>query len=87
MPQLNAPFNCAIELKFVELFGNVEFKVRLCNHENDFDQIHTLGIADDIFIISDNDFPFELQSPSNIEKIKTSEINEIKYLLSLTTSL
>lgn len=67
--------------------GSVEFNVRLCNHENDFDQIHILGIADDIFIISDNDFPFEIVSPSNIEKIKTSEINEIKYLLSLTTAL
>lgn len=67
--------------------GSVEFKVRLCNHENDFGQIHTLGIADDIFIISDNDFSFETVSSCNIEKIKTSEINEIKYLLSLTTSL
>lgn len=67
--------------------GNIEFKVRLCKHENDFDQIHSLGIADEIFIISNNDFPFEITSTSNIEKIKTAEINEIKYLLSLTTTL
>ncbi|WP_123922171.1 hypothetical protein [Flavobacterium plurextorum] len=67
--------------------SNIEFKVRLCNHENDFDQVHASGVADEIFIISDNDFPFEITSTSNIEKIKTPEINEIKYLLSLTTTL
>lgn len=67
--------------------GNIEFKVRLCNHENDFDQVHALVVADEIFVISDNDFPFEITSTRNIEKIKTREINEIKYLLSLTTTV
>jgi hypothetical protein len=67
--------------------GNIEFKVRLCNHEENFDEIHSNASIDDILIIADNDFLFETTSRSNIEKIKTPEINEIKYLLSLTTTL
>lgn len=67
--------------------NGIEFKVRICNHHDDFDLIHSTIQIDDIFIISDNDFAFEATSHSNIEKIKTSQIHEIKYLLSLTTTL
>lgn len=65
--------------------NGIEFKVRLCNHHDDFDTVNSAIQIDDIFIISDNDFAFETTCISNIEKIKTPQINEIKYLLSLTT--
>lgn len=67
--------------------NGIEFKVRICNYHDDFDLVHSAIHIDDILIISDNDFAFETTSHSNIEKIKTPQINEIKYLLSLTTTL
>jgi len=67
--------------------GGIEFKVRICNHTDNFDEVLPSAAIDDIFILSDKDFPFETSSTSNIEKIKTTEINEIKYLLSLKTTL
>ncbi len=67
--------------------GTIEFKLKLCNHENEFDSIANDANFDDAIIISDNDFPFEATIGCNIEKLKTQEINEIKYLLSLTSTL
>lgn len=67
--------------------SSVEFKVRLCNHENDFDEIHSLASIDDIIIISDNTYSLETSTISNVEKIMTPEIKEIKYLLSLIATL
>jgi hypothetical protein len=67
--------------------GTIEFKLKLCNHENEFDSIINEAGFDDAIIISDQDFPFENTIGCNIEKLKTQEINEIKYLLSLTSSL
>jgi len=67
--------------------GTVEFKLKLCNHDNEFDSIIGDANFDDIIIISDRDFAFEKIIASNIEKLKTQEINEIKYLLSLTSTL
>lgn len=67
--------------------GTIEFKLKLCNHENEFDSIVNEAGFDDAIIISDQDFPFENTIGCNIEKLKTQEINEIKYLLSLTSSL
>lgn len=66
--------------------GTVEFKLKLCNHENDFDSIVDEAGFDDAIIISDRDFPFEITIGCNIEKLKTQEIKEIKYLLSLTST-
>lgn len=67
--------------------GTIEFKLKLCNHENEFDCIVNDAGFDDVIIISDQDFPFENTISCNIEKLKTPEINEIKYLLSLTSTL
>lgn len=67
--------------------GTIEFKLKLCNHENEFDSIVNEAGFDDIIIISDQDFLFESTIGYNIEKLKTQEINEIKYLLSLTSVL
>jgi len=67
--------------------NGIEFKVRLCNHNENFDAVRFAMQIDDIIIISDNDFAFETTTHSNIEKIKTPHINEIKYLLSLTSTL
>ncbi|BEV06332.1 hypothetical protein [Chryseobacterium gambrini] len=67
--------------------GIIEFKLKLCNHENEFDSIVNEAGFDDAIIISDRNFPFEDTTSCNIEKLKTQEINEIKYLLSLTSTL
>jgi len=67
--------------------GNVEFKLRLCNHESDFEEIHSFADIDDLIIISNVNYSFEDSTSINIEKIMTPEIKEIKYLLSLTTTL
>lgn len=67
--------------------GNVEFKMKLCNYKNDFERILSEANFDDIFIISDKSFPLEEKINCNIEEIKTFEINEIKYLLSLTKAI
>lgn len=67
--------------------GTIEFNLKLCNHENEFDSIVNDACFDDVIIISDQDFPFENTIGCNIEKLKTQEISEIKYLLSLTSSL
>lgn len=67
--------------------GVIEFKLKLCNHEYEFDSIVNEAGFDDAIIISDKDFPFENTIGCNIEKLKTQEIKEIKYLLSLTSTL
>ncbi|WP_294309406.1 hypothetical protein [uncultured Chryseobacterium sp.] len=67
--------------------GTIEFKLKLCNHENEFDSIVNDAGFDDVIIISNQDFPFENTISCNIEKLKTPEINEIKYLLSLISTL
>ncbi len=67
--------------------GNVEFNMKLCNHDNDFETVLTKEDFDDLLLISDKKFPFEEQVTCNIEKIKTSEFNEIRYLLSLTKTI
>jgi hypothetical protein len=67
--------------------GTVEFKLRLCNHDAEFDQVFNRTRLEDLIIISDKDFPNYSKTGINIEKLKTSEINELKYLLSLTTTL
>ncbi len=66
--------------------GSIEFKVKLCNHENEFDLIVNEAGFDDAIIISNKDFPFETMIECNIEKLKTQEVAEIKYLLSLTST-
>jgi hypothetical protein len=71
----------------LKVSNNIEFKVRLCHHESNFELLLPHVSIEDVFIISDRDFPFEKNFQSNIEKIRTQEINEIKYLLSLTTTL
>jgi hypothetical protein len=67
--------------------GTIEFKLKLCNHDNEFESIVGEANLDDVFIISDKNFPFESMIGGNVEKLKTPEINEIKYLLSLTSTL
>jgi hypothetical protein len=68
--------------------GKSEFKVRLCSHDADFGKVLAKTNFDDLFIISDKDFTFlKTISDTNIEKIETKEVNEIKYLLSLNNYL
>jgi len=67
--------------------GTIEFKLKLCNHEKEFDLIVNEAGFDDTIIVSDKDFPFENKVGCNIEKLKTQEIIEIRYLLSLTSTL
>ena len=65
-----------------------EFNIRLCNHENEFTKVLLEASFDDLIVISDKDFDFlKSISDTNIEKIETKEINEIRYLLALTNSL
>jgi hypothetical protein len=66
--------------------GAIEFKLRLCNHNNEFEHVLNEGNIDDLIIVSDKDFAF-VNASINIEKLRTPEINEIKYLLSLTNTL
>ncbi|MGK9124325.1 hypothetical protein M1D52_09395 [Olivibacter sp. SA151] len=67
--------------------GSIEFKLKLCNHDNEFESIVERANFDDLFFISDRDFPLETKISCNVEKLKTPEINEIKYLLSLTKTI
>lgn len=68
--------------------GKLEFKVRLCSHDTDFEKVLSKANFDDVFIISDKDFDFlKTLTDTNIEKIGSTEINEIKYLLSLNNNL
>lgn len=64
-----------------------EFRLRLCLF-SEFEHVITESNFDDIFIISEKKIDY-LNSieDCNIELIETNEINEIKYLLSLTTNL
>jgi anti-anti-sigma regulatory factor len=68
--------------------GKLEFKVRLCSHDTDFEKVLQKANFDDIFIISDKEFDFlKTLSDTNIERIETTEVNEIKYLLSLNNKM
>lgn len=67
--------------------GTVEFKLKMCKHNNEFESIINDVDLDDLLIISDKEFPFEALISCNVEKLRTPEINEIKYLLSLTSTL
>lgn len=68
--------------------GKLEFKVRLCSHDTDFEKVLSKANFDDLFVISDKDFAFlKTITDINIEKIETTEVNEIKYLLSLNNNL
>jgi hypothetical protein len=68
--------------------GKLEFKVRLCSHDSDFEKVLSKANFDDLFIISDKEFDFlKTLSDTNIERIETTEVNEIKYLLSLNNKL
>lgn len=65
-----------------------EFKVRLCSHDTDFVKVLSETNFDDLFVISDKEFDFQKTiTDTTIEKIETTEINEIKYLLSINNSL
>lgn len=65
-----------------------EFNIRLCNYENEFSKIIQETSFDDIIVISDKDFDFlNSITDTNIEKIETKEVNEVRYLLALTNSL
>lgn len=66
----------------------LEFKVRICLHDTDFETVLSNTSFDDIFIISNNTFDdLNISNDTNIEKIETTEINEIKYLLSINNTL
>jgi hypothetical protein len=66
----------------------IEFKVRLCDHDTEFLKVLSKANFDDIIIISDKKFDFiQIISDTNIDKLETTEINEIKYLLSLNNSI
>ena len=68
--------------------GKQEFKVRLCAHATEFEKVLSKANFDDIFIISDKEFDFlTTLTDTNIEKIESTEVNEIKYLLSLNNNL
>lgn len=68
--------------------SKTEFKVRLCSHIADFEKVLSKAKFDDLFIISDKDFDFEKSlKDTTIERIETTEVAEIKYLLSLTNSI
>ncbi|MBS1635696.1 MAG: hypothetical protein JST26_07210 [Bacteroidetes bacterium] len=68
--------------------SKTEFKVRLCSHNADFEKVLLKAKFDDLFIISDKDFDFEKSlKDTTIERIETTEVAEIKYLLSLTNSI
>lgn len=68
--------------------GKIEFKVRLCSHDNEFKKLLTEVKLDDLFIVSDKKFDYLSGiADINIEKIQTKEINEIKYLLLLNNKL
>ena len=64
--------------------NHVEFKMKLCNHDNEFELILDEANFDDVLILSDKKIPVEERLTCNVEKLNTAEINEIKYLLSLT---
>lgn len=68
--------------------GKLEFKVRLCSHDTDFEKVLSIANFDDLYIISDKEFDFlKKLNHTNIERIETTEVNEIKYLLSLNNKL
>lgn len=68
--------------------SKTEFKVRLCSYIADFEKVLSKAKFDDLFIISDKDFDFEKSlKDTTIERIETTEVAEIKYLLSLTNSI
>jgi hypothetical protein len=68
--------------------GKLEFKVRLCSHDTDFEKVLSIANFDDLYIISDKEFDFlKKLNDTNIERIETTEVNEIKYLLSLNNKL
>lgn len=65
-----------------------EFNVRICNHQQDFENLLFKSKLDDIIIMSNIDFPYlNNLEDINQENLSTPNINEIKYLLSLTNTL
>lgn len=68
--------------------NKVEFKVRICNHDEDFEKIIAKGKFDDIIVISDTVLDaFESLSNINVEILETRSINELRYLTSLNNNL
>lgn len=68
--------------------SKLEFKVRLCSHDKEFEKVLSKVDFDDLFVISDKEFNFlTTLNQTNIEKIESTQINEIKYLLSLINNL
>lgn len=68
--------------------GKVEFRVRICKYEVEFDLILPHAKFDDLIIISDKKIqPAFSYNIINTEIIETPEINEIKYLLSINANL
>lgn len=66
---------------------DTEFKVRLCNHETDFNDVITNTSFDDLFVLSDQEhIMLDNIKDTNVEKISTNKMNEIKYLLSLSNT-
>jgi hypothetical protein len=68
--------------------NKASFRVRICNHNTDFDKMIDKGKYDDIFIISEN-IPGILKgiTDTNVEHLQTKELDQINYLLSLKNSL
>ena len=66
--------------------GAIEFKLRLCNYDNEFGAVLEENNIDDIIVVSDKELPLTIYN-INVERLSTSEISEIKYLLSLTNAL
>lgn len=65
-----------------------EFNVKICNYIQDFESILSKSKLDDIIIISNLDFSYLNNFEDiNKENLLTPDINEIKYLLSLTNTL
>lgn len=67
--------------------NRAEFRVRICNHDEDFAAVLKNGNYDDIIVIADS-VPVSIDmKANNVEHLETKEINQLKYLLSLNNSL
>lgn len=69
--------------------NKAEFHVRICNHDKDFQEVIQKAKIDDIILLTDKEIENKLLTLKNVnvEIIATSEIKEIRYLLSLNDTV
>jgi len=68
--------------------SKAEFLIRICNHNTEFSDVMNKAKVDDLILLTNKDIESHFKLDGiNVEKIETSDIKEIRYLLSLNDTL